>query len=262
MMRALNTAGTGMVAQQMNLDVISHNLANVNTTAFKGQRAEFQDLMYQTIRASGAASGTNSQLPESAQIGLGTRFSASATSYSPGSLTASSDPLDIAVNGEGFFQILLPNGDTGYTRDGSFKRDLTGLVVTSDGYALQPEITIPSGATAITISTTGTVTALLPGNDSPTELGQIQVATFTNQAGLTRMGQNIYLAGGASGDPIVSAPGENGSGTIQQGFLEGSNVQIVEEMVKMITAQRAYEINSKAIQTSDDMLSIMNSLKR
>ncbi len=262
MMRALNTAGTGMVSQQMNLDVIANNLANVNTMAFKGQRAEFQDLMYQTFRASGASTGNSSRLPQSAQIGLGSRFSASATSFTQGSLTPNADPFSLAINGEGFFQVLLPSGEIGFTRDGSFKRDANGLVVNSDGYALQPEITVPSGATAITISTTGLVAAILPGNQDPTELGQITTAVFTNPAGLTRQGQNIYLQGGASGEATAVEPGTEGSGTIQQGFLEGSNVQVVEEMVKMITAQRAYEINSKAIQTSDEMLSILNGLKR
>lgn len=251
-----------MVSQQMNLDVIANNLANVNTMSFKGQRAEFQDLMYQTFRASGAATGNSSRLPQSAQIGLGSRFSASATSFTQGSLTPNADPLSVAVNGEGFFQVLLPSGEVGYSRDGSFKRDANGLVVNSDGYPLQPEITIPEGATAVTISLTGIVAAVLPGNQDPTELGQISLAVFTNQAGLTRQGQNIYLQGGASGEATVVQPGSEGAGTVQQGFLEGSNVQVVEEMVKMITAQRAYEINSKAIQTSDEMLSILNGLKR
>lgn len=262
MMRALNTAGTGMVSQQMNLDIISNNLANVNTTAFKSQHADFQDLMYQTFRASGAATGGETRIPQSAQIGLGSRFSASTTSFSAGSLQPTGSPTDMAINGDGFFQIRLPSGETGYTRDGSFKRDLNGLVVTSDGYPLVPEITVPAGARALTISPEGAVSAILPGNNDATELGNIEVAVFTNPAGLTRMGQNIYLAGGASGEATPVTPGTEGSGSIQQSFLEGSNVQVVEEMVKMIVAQRAYEINSKAIQTSDDMLSMLNNLKR
>ncbi|ARU42057.1 flagellar basal-body rod protein FlgG [bacterium] len=262
MMRALNTAGTGMVSQQMNLDVIANNLANVNTTAFKSQRAEFQDLMYQNMRASGAATGGDTRLPQSSQIGLGSRFSASATNFVMGSLLATGGVTDVAINGGGFFQIQMPGGETAYTRDGSFKTDANGLIVTSDGYQLIPNMTVPPGARALTISPEGFVSAILPGNNDPTELGQIQLATFTNAAGLTRAGQNLYLAGGASGEPQIVTPGQEGTGTLQQNFLEGSNVQIVEEMVKMITAQRAYEINSKAIQTSDDMLSILNNLKR
>ncbi|MCU0315173.1 MAG: flagellar basal-body rod protein FlgG [Fimbriimonadaceae bacterium] len=262
MMRALNTAGTGMVAQQMNLDVIANNLANVNTTAFKSQRAEFQDLMYNTFRASGAASGGEARLPQSAQIGLGARFSASSSSFAPGSLTATGSPTDIAINGDGFLQIQLPSGETAYTRDGALKVDANGQVVTSDGYHLIPQITVPVGARALTIASGGEVTAVLPGNNDPTELGQITLVMFTNPAGLTRMGQNLFSAGGASGQPSTVTPGTSGAGILQQSFIEGSNVQVVEEMVRMITAQRAYEINSKAIQTSDDMLSILNSLKR
>lgn len=262
MMRALTTAGTGMVSQQRNLDVIANNLANVNTTAFKGQRAEFQDLIYQTFRSSGASTGGDTQLPQATQIGLGSRFAATTTSFAIGSLNPTGNPYNVAINGEGFFRVALPSGEIGYSRDGSFNRDANGLLVTSDGYQLEPGITVPNGATAVTISSQGIVSAKLPGNDDPTELGQITISTFTNPAGLTRMGQNVYLAGGASGEEIEVVPGEEGSGTLQQGFLEGSNVAVVEEMVRMITAQRAYEINSKAIQTSDDMLSILNSLKR
>jgi len=262
MMRALNTAGTGMVSQQMNLDIIANNLANVNTAGFKGQRAEFQDLMYQTYRASGAATQGEARLPQSAQIGLGSRFSASATLFTTGSMSNTGNALDVAVNGDGFFQIQLPDGSTAFTRDGSFKTDANGLMVTSDGYALLPNITIPNGARALTISGEGFISAILPGNNDPEDLGQIQVAMFTNPAGLTRAGQNLYKGGGASGEPQIVTPGQEGSGTLLQMMLEGSNVQVVEEMVKMITAQRAYEINSKAIQTSDDMLSVLNNLKR
>ncbi len=251
-----------MVSQQMNLDIIANNLANVNTNGFKGQRAEFQDLMYQTFRASGSSSLGDTRLPNSSQIGLGSRFAASATLFSGGAINPTGIPTDIAINGEGFFQIQLPSGDIGYTRDGAFKADANGLVVTSDGYAVIPNMTIPTGARAITISAEGYVSAILPGNNDPEELGQIQVAMFTNPGGLTRIGQNLYLAGGGSGEAQLVTPGSEGSGTLQQGFLEGSNVQVVEEMVKMITAQRAYEINSKAIQTADDMLSIINNLKR
>lgn len=262
MMRALNTAGTGMVSQQMNLDIIANNLANVNTAGFKGQRAEFQDLMYQTYRASGASTQGEARLPQSAQIGLGSRFSASATLFTTGSMSNTGNVLDIAINGDGFFQVQLPDGTTAYTRDGSFKTDSNGLMVTSDGYPLVPNITIPTGARALTISGEGYISGILPGNNDPEELGQIQTAMFTNPAGLTRAGQNLFKGGGASGEAQVVTPGQEGSGTLLHMMLEGSNVQVVEEMVKMITAQRAYEINSKAIQTSDDMLSVLNNLKR
>ena len=262
MMRALNTAGTGMLAQQTNLDVIANNLANVNTTGFKSQRAEFQDLMYQTFRASGAGTGGSGQLPQSTQIGLGTRFASTASMFTQGSMTLTGISTNMAVIGEGFFPVQLPGGNLAYTRDGSFSTDSNGLLVTSDGYQVDPGVTIPQGASAITISGTGLITAILPGNNDATEIGQIQLARFSNPAGLTRSGQNLFLAGGASGEAIVGNPGDEGMGQIQQGYVEGSNVQVVEEMVKMIVTQRAYEINSKAIQTSDEMLSILNSLKR
>lgn len=262
MMRSLNTAATGMISQQYNLDTISNNLANVNTTAFKQQRAEFQDLMYQTFRASGANTGGSVSLPASMQVGLGSKFSASATNFSAGAMQATGNPLDMAINGEGFFSVTRPDGSTAYTRDGAFKRDSNGLVVTSDGYPLQPNITIPNGAVALTVSGGGVVSAVVPGTNEPTILGTLNLTIFTNPAGLTRTGQNLYLAGGASGDPQSLTPGTAGAGQIQSSFLEGSNVQTVEEMVRMILAQRAYEINSKAIQTADDMLSTLNNLKR
>ena len=262
MMRALNTAATGMVAQQYNLDTIANNLANVNTTAFKQQRAEFQDLVYQTFRASGANSGGSARTPQAAQIGLGSRFAATSTSFSMGTIESSGEPMHMAISGQGFFQIAMPDGSTAYTRDGSFNIDATGQMVTVDGYLLEPNIVIPESAIAVSISASGNVTAVLPGQDDPSQLGDIQLTMFPNPAGLTRMGQNLYRAGGGSGAPINVTPGEQGSGTVSQYFLEGSNVQIVEEMVRMIIAQRAYEINSKAIQTADDMLGILNNLKR
>lgn len=261
MMRALSTAGTGMVAQQMNLDIIANNLANVNTTAFKQQRAEFQDLMYQTFRASGAQTTLNSQLPESAQAGLGVRFSASATSFAQGSFIPTGDPAHVAINGNGFFPIQK-DGETLYTRDGSFRVDGAGQLVTADGYLVGDGITIPPGTTSLTISPNGIITGIQPGTNEPQELGQLQLAVFTNPGGLTRVGQNLYRSGGASGDANPVQPGTEGAGELQQYHVENSNVQIVEEMVRMITAQRAYEINSKAIQTADDMLGILNNLKR
>ncbi len=262
MIRSLTTAATGMVAQQLNLDTISNNLANVNTTGFKSQRAEFQDMVYQTFRSSGASSGTSVSAPLALQVGLGSRFSASSVSTAQGPLNNTGNPFDLAIQGEGFFQVQRVDGSTAYTRDGSFKRDANGLLVTSDGYHVQPEITIPEGATSLSIAPNGTVSAILPGTSEPQTLGQITLATFTNPGGLTRIGQNLFMAGGASGDPKVGNPGDNGSGSLQTGFLEGSNVQVVDEMVRMITAQRSYEINSKAIQTADEMLSTINGLKR
>jgi flagellar basal-body rod protein FlgG len=262
MNRSLNTAGTGMVAQQYNLDVISNNLANINTTSFKQQRAEFQDLMYQTFKASGVTTGNSTVNPVSLQVGLGSAFSANAINFGAGPLQATGNPLDVAINGEGFFQVQRQDGQIAYTRDGSFKRDANGLLVTSDGYPIIPEITIPAGATAIDIGNNGSVSAILPGTNEPTALGQLQLATFSNPAGLTRIGQNMYIGGGASGEATLVNPGEAGGGDLKARFLEGSNVQVVEEMVRMILAQRAYEINSKAIQTADDMLGQLNQLKR
>ncbi|MBI1755741.1 MAG: flagellar basal-body rod protein FlgG [Fimbriimonas ginsengisoli] len=262
MIRTLTTAGAGMIAQQTNLDTIANNLANVNTVGFKSLRAEFQDMVYQTLRGSGAASGASSSTPTALQVGLGSRFSATSVTAGVGPMQTTGNPLDVAIQGEGFFQVQRADGTLAYTRDGSLKRDATGLLVTSDGFHVIPEVTIPSGATAVSIAPTGVVTAVLPGQSEPQQLGQITIATFSNPAGLTRMGQNLFQAGGGSGDAKVGNPGDNGSGTLQSGFLEGSNVQVVEEMVRMITAQRAYEINSKAIQTADEMLSTINNLKR
>jgi flagellar basal-body rod protein FlgG len=252
-----------MVAQQYNLDVIANNLANVNTTGFKQQRAEFQDLMYQTFRTSGATTGANSRQPVSLQIGLGTQFSSTGSNFNQGPMQSTGNPLDVAITGDGFLRVLRPDGTVGYTRDGSLKRDQTGLLVTSDGYPLEPAVTIPPGATGITIAPNGKISAILPGNPEAQELpGGLEITTFANPAGLQRVGQNLYVKGAASGEAVDGTPGEEGRGEIRQYMLEGSNVQVVEEMVRMITAQRAYEINSKAIQTSDDMLSTINNLKR
>jgi flagellar basal-body rod protein FlgG len=255
MMRALTTAGTGMVAQQFNLDTISNNLANVNTTGYKHQRAEFEDLMYQTYKGSSQNSGA-------VQVGLGTAFAATGSDFSEGALQPTTNPLDMAIVGNGFFQVQKPDGSVAYTRDGSFKQDANGQLVTSAGYPLDPPITIPTNATSVTVSPTGVVSASIPGQAEAQEVGQIQIALFSNPAGLTRLGENLYQAGGASGDAQLNNPGSTGTGEIKSGYLEGSNVQVVDEMVKMIMAQRAYEINSKAIQTSDEMLSTINNLKR
>ena len=262
MLRSLNTSATGMVAQQFNLDVISNNLANVNTTGFKHQRAEFHDLVYQTVQAAGTSVGGNFKTPTGVQFGLGSMVSATANDLAQGASTSTGNSLDLMIIGEGFFRVLKPDGGFGYTRDGSFKKDATGLIVNSSGYPLVPQITIPEGAPQISIGQDGTVEALLAGSATPTKIEQINLAMFANAAGLTRSGENIWVESAASGSPNLVAGGTSGAGTISSGYLEGSNVSVVEEMVRMITAQRAYEINSKAIQTSDDMLQVLNTLKR
>lgn len=262
MLRSLNTSATGMVAQQLNLDVISNNLANANTTGFKHQRAEFQDLIYQTVQAGGTSAGNNLKTPGGVQYGLGATNSATANDFAQGASLNTNNPLDIMVVGDGFFRVLRPDGSFAYTRDGSFKRDSTGLMVTSAGYPLQPPITIPANATSVTIAKDGSVEATVPGNSTPVRLEQITLAVFPNAAGLSRAGGNLWLESSASGAPNVVAPETDGAGGLMAGYLEGSNVSVVEEMVRMISAQRAYEINSKAIQTSDDMLQTLNTLKR
>lgn len=262
MNRSLTTAATGMVVQQRNLDIIANNLANVNTTAFKANRAEFQDLMYQTLRLAGAEQGGGNLLPASQQVGMGAKFVSSATSFDNGPLLATGGTFDVAINGRGFFGVTLADGTTAYTRDGSFKLSADGTLVTSDGYPLLGGIIIPPDAQSITIAPNGTVTAQISGQAEPQILGQINIWTFSNPAGLERMGKNLYRATVASGEATETEPGLNGSGTLEQGFLEGSNVQIVDEMVRLILAQRAYEVNSKAIQTADEMLNSTNNLKR
>jgi flagellar basal-body rod protein FlgG len=259
MMRALWTAGTGMVAQQANIDVISNNLANVNTTGFKKSRADFQDLMYQIVRQPGAATGADTQLPTGIQMGHGVRQVATQKIYTQGDYQSTGNNLDVAIEGDGFFMITMPDGTLAYTRDGSFKKDSAGRVVTSEGYPLEPQITIPTNATAITIASDGRATATIPGGTQ--DLGQIQLTRFVNPAGLESIGRNLLKETAASGAPVVSNPGEEGAGTLVQKYLEMSNVQVVEEMVNMIVAQRAYEMNSKAITTSDQMLSIAANLR-
>lgn len=262
MMRALWTASTGMVAQQANIDVISNNLANVNTTGFKKSRTDFQDLMYQTIRQAGAASGPDTMIPTGIQMGHGVRQVATQKMYTQGNFQQTGNDLDISIEGEGFFQITMPDGTLAYTRDGSFKKDGDGRVVTSEGYLLEPAITIPAEATGITISVDGQVTVTISGQTTPQNVGQIQIARFVNPSGLDSIGRNLTRETAASGAPVVSNPGEDGAGTFTQKYLEMSNVQVVEEMVNMIVAQRAYEVNSKAIQTADSMLEQAANLKR
>ena len=262
MIRSLWTAATGMQAQALNLDVISNNLANVNTSGFKKSRAEFQDLLYETLQPAGTSSSQNSQVPAGIQIGSGTRPSTVLKIFTQGSMENTGNELDLAIEGDGFFQIILPNGETAYTRDGSFKLDRDGRIVNSDGFVLEPEISIPSDTISIAVGMDGTVSVLQAGDSTPTEVGTIELARFVNPAGLISTGKNLYMTSDASGDEATGIPGDDGLGTLAQGFLEMSNVSVVDEMVNMITAQRAYETNSKSIQTADEMLQIANNIKR
>jgi flagellar basal-body rod protein FlgG len=261
-LRTLATAAVGMESQALNMDVIAHNLANVNTTGFKKSRADFQDLYYQNLRIAGAASSSSSEVPTSNQIGLGTKVGAVAKIFSQGDYKQTGNELDLALDGKGFFQINTPDGEIAYSRAGSFKLDGDGNVVNSDGYLLQPQITIPSDAIQLTVGNDGTVTVLNAGETAPSEVGSIETARFANPAGLTGIGKNLFLESETSGTPTTGTPGEDGLGTINQGYLEASNVNIVEEMVAMIMAQRAYEINGKAITTADEMLQMANNIKR
>jgi len=262
MFRALWIAATGMEAQKLNIDVISNNLANINTVGFKKSRADFEDLLYQDSKIPGAASSPTTEVPTGIQIGLGVRPVATQKIFTMGNLEQTDNPLDLAIEGDGFFQVLTPDGTIAYTRDGTFKLDSDGNIVTSKGYPLEPNISIPSDTVAIYISSDGIVTVKTAGSNVPTEVGNIELARFINPAGLQPIGNNLYIETPSSGDPQTGVPGEEGLGTIAQGFLERSNVSVVEEMVNLIIAQRAYEINSKSIQTADDMLHMANNLKR
>lgn len=262
LIRSLWSAASGMKAQQLNVDTISNNLANVNTTGFKQSRVSFQDLMYQTIKNAGTPNSQGSQVPTGIEVGHGVRPAATQKMFSQGSLKNTGNDLDLAIKGKGFFKVQLPDGSVGYTRDGSFKLDSNGQIVTSDGYLLQPPVNVPASAKDISVNEQGVITYLEPGSQVPQEAGQIQLANFANPAGLQSMGQNIYKPTAASGEAMNGVAGEEGYGKIAQGFLETSNVKIVEEMTDMIAAQRAYEINSKAIKASNDMLQQANNLKR
>ena len=254
MIRSLWIAKTGLDAQQTQLDVISNNLANVGTAGFKRSRAVFEDLLYQTLRQPGAQSSQQTQLPTGLTVGTGVRPVATERIFTQGNLQQTGNNLDVAVNGNGFFQVQLPDGTTAYTRDGSFHLDAQGQLVTSSGYPLQPAITIPSNALTVTVARDGTITVAQPGQATPTQVGALQLANFINAAGLQSQGENLYLESAASGTPTTNTPGSNGLGTLSQGYVETSNVNVVEELVNMIQTQRAYEINSKAVQTSDQML--------
>ncbi len=261
MMRSLWIAKTGMDAMQMNVDVTAHNLANVSTNGYKRERAVFEDLLYQNLRQPGGSTSQQTQLPTGLQLGTGVRAVATVKNFLQGNLQSTDGPLDLAIQGEGFFQVSLPDGSTAYTRDGSFQIDSQGNVVTASGNALQPALQVPQGTTKITVGTDGTVSAIVNNNTAaPTQLGNVQLATFINPPGLQSMGSNLLLETAASGAPTVGTPGTNGLGSVNQSYVETSNVNVTEELINMIQAQRAYEINSKAISTSDQMLQKLASL--
>ncbi|MES2297818.1 MAG: flagellar basal-body rod protein FlgG [Pseudomonadota bacterium] len=254
MIRSLFIAKTGMEAQQNQIDVITNNLANVNTNGFKRSRAVFEDLLYQNVRQAGGQSSQQTQLPSGLQIGTGVHMVATERIFTQGNPLTTGNARDVMINGNGFFSVLLPDGTTAYSRDGSFQSDANGQLVTSSGFVVQPAITVPANAQSLTIGRDGTISVTLPGTAAPSQIGSLQLTTFVNPAGLESKGENLYVETGASGSPNTNTPGTNGAGVLTQGVVETSNVNVVEEMVNMIQTQRAYEINSKAITTSDQML--------
>ncbi len=260
MIRSLWIARTGLDAQQTQLDVISNNLANVSTNGFKRGRAVFEDLLYQTLRQPGAQSSQQTQIPSGLQLGTGVRPVSTARIFTQGNIQKTDNSLDVAVQGNGFFQVLLPDGTTGYTCDGSFQKDNQGQIVTADGYPVQPNITIPANALTVSIGTDGTVSITQSGTAATTQIGSIQLATFINPGGLQSIGQNLFLETAASGTPTPNTPGTNGAGIVNQGYVETSNVNVAEELVTMIQTQRAYELNSKVVSTSDAMLGRLTQL--
>jgi flagellar basal-body rod protein FlgG len=260
MIRSLWIAKTGLDAQQVQMDTISHNLANVGTNGYKRSHAIFEDLIYQNLRQAGAQSTANTTLPTGLQLGTGVRPVATGRNFAQGNLQQTSNPFDLAISGNGFFSLQMPDGTTGYTRDGSFHVDAQGQLVNSNGLPMTPPITLPANTTSVTIGSDGTVTAAIAGQQVPTQVGQIQMATFMNPAGLDPRGQNVFFETEASGTATLGTPGLNGAGLLQQGYVETSNVNVVEELVAMIQTQRSYEINSKAIQTSDQMLARISQL--
>lgn len=262
MIRALYSSSTGMQAQQLNLDAIANNLANVNTTGFKRSRVDFEDLLYQTYRAPGTASSQGGIVPTGIQIGNGSRAVATQRLFSQGDFQQTDNPLDVVIEGDGFFQVTRPDGTTAYTRAGAFKKDGTGRVVTSEGFLMVPNLVIPTDAKSVTIASDGTVSVTVAGQSQAQQIGSIQLAQFVNPAGLLSAGRNLFMPTEASGAAVVGTPGTQGLGTLGQGFLELANVKVVDEMVAMITSQRAYEANSRAIQTADEMLGMSNNLRR
>ncbi len=261
-MRSLDIAGTGMQAQQTNVEVISNNIANMTTTGFKRRRAEFQDLIYQDLRRVGSnSSDSGSVVPSGAQVGLGVKTAAIYRISEQGNLTQTSNSLDLAIQGNGYFQVTMPSGDTAYTRDGTLALASDGTIVTSDGYAVAPGITVPTNAQSITINSSGQVQVTLAGQTATQTVGQLQLAVFPNEAGLEAEGDNMLVQTTASGAPTTGTPGASGFGSVMQGFVESSNVNVVSEITNLITAQRAYEMNSKVITTSDDMMQTLTNLK-
>jgi flagellar basal-body rod protein FlgG len=263
MIRALFSAASGMTAQQTNIDNIANNLANANTSGYKMRRAQFQDLLYQSMVQPGAAAGQQTVVPTGLQLGLGTRASSNEIIFTQGNFSQTNNPLDVVIQGNGFFQVRRATGEIAYTRSGSFQLDRNGSLVTSNGDALDPQITIPSNAQSVTIATDGTVSYLLPSQSTAQQAGQIQLAAFQNPAGLNSIGQSLYLPTDASGDPLVANPGgQEGLGTLLQGYTEQSNVSIVDEFINLIVAQRAYEANSKVVKAADEMYQQVNNLKQ
>lgn len=261
-MRSLSIGATGMLAQQLNVEVISNNIANLNTTAYTRRRAEFQDLLYQNLRRVGSeSSDTGTIVPAGVQIGLGVKTAAVYRITEQGNLTLTENTFDLAINGNGYFQIQLPNGDTAFSRAGSFQLSPNGELVTADGFIVQPAITIPTNAIDVTVNANGQVLVQQDGQVAQANVGQLNLAVFSNEAGLLAIGDNLFLETPASGTPSTGAPGSTGIGTIQQGFLETSNVNVVEEITNLITAQRAYEMNSKVIETSDQMMAVLNNIR-
>jgi flagellar basal-body rod protein FlgG len=260
--KALLVAASGMQAQKLTIDVIANNLANVNTTGFKKSSLQFQDLLYETIQAAGEPTGGDRQLPNPLQVGNGTRVVSTQRSFRQGTIIMTENPLDLAIEGDGFLIIRLPDGLSAYTRDGSFKIDADGTLVTSDGYIVEPEISVPEDAQQVLIQKDGQIEVMIYGDTEPTVLGQIELARFINPEGLESIGQNLFKQTPSSGDPFIGTPGMEGLGLIHQGFLETSNVDVVKEMVEMIEAQRAYELNSKTIRTTEDIYRIVSQLKR
>jgi flagellar basal-body rod protein FlgG len=261
-MRSLDIAGTGMQAQNTNVEVISHNIANLSTTGFKRRRAEFQDLMYQNLRRVGSnSSDTGSLVPSGAQVGLGVKTAAIYPINEQGTLQQTSNTLDLAIQGHGYFQITQPDGTTAYTRDGTFGLAADGTIVTADGFTVQPGLQIPATATGVTINTNGQVQITIQGQTAPTTVGQIQIAVFPNEAGLAAQGDNLFQQTAASGAPVAGNPGVTGFGTVMQGFVETSNVNVVSEITNLITAQRAYEMNSKVITAANEMMSTLTNLR-
>lgn len=260
MIRSLSIAKTGLDAQQTQLDVVANNLANVGTTGFKRSRAVFEDLMYQNLRQSGGQTSDQTRLPSGLQLGTGVRVVATERIHTQGNSTKTENQKDVMINGGGFFQVLMPDGTAAYTRDGSFQTDQNGQLVTASGYPVQPAITLPPSATSLTVGRDGTVSVVQAGSTASVQIGQIQLATFLNATGLQAKGENLYVETDASGGANQTAPGQNGAGTLSQGYVESSNVNVVEELVNMIQTQRAYEINSKVVKTSDEMLARLSQL--